>query len=143
MSETEENNYVSFLGTGWSFPPTFSKVKKTVELTSDEADIEKSLMILLSTTVGERIMQPMYGCNLNQLLFEPLNTSFLTYIEGLIKRAILHFEPRIELKKVFIDSSAQLEGRVDINVDYIVRTTNSRYNFVYPFYIEEKMTEEK
>ena len=137
MSKDDNLTYTSFLGTGWSFPPSFSRVKKSLILTSDEEDIKKSLEILLSTTVGERIMQPKYGCNLNNLLFEPLTTSFITYIEGMVKRAILHFEPRIDLKKITVDSSSEFEGRIDINVDYIIRTTNSRHNYVYPFYKEE------
>ena len=95
MAENKEPLQTSFLGTGWSFPPTFSKIKKGVEMTSDEEDIQSSLRILLSTAVGERIMQPKYGCNLDDLIFEPLNTTIKTYIRGLVKQAILIFEPRI------------------------------------------------
>ena len=56
----QENN---FLGKGWSFPPAFSRGAKTVEMTTQVEDIERSLEILLTTSLGERIMQPRYGCN--------------------------------------------------------------------------------
>ena len=63
----------SFLGQGWGFPPEFRRAGNTVALTRDEEDIEKSLQILLSTRPGERILVPDYGCNLDELLFKPLN----------------------------------------------------------------------
>lgn len=126
----------SFLGTGWGFPPTFVKGKKGIIMSSDEQDIQESLHILLTTRVGERVMLPKYGCNMERLLFEPLNTSLQTYMEDLIKTAILYFEPRILLNKVTLDPRP-LEGLIEIEVDFTIRGTNSRYNFVYPFYQEE------
>src|SRR3569833_2895720 len=81
----------SFLGTGWGFPPTFSNKSVTVGMLSDEADIESSLQILLSTRKGERVLRPDYGCNLDELVFEPLTTTFETYIKDLIATAILYF----------------------------------------------------
>lgn len=126
----------SFLGTGWGFPPTFSKSKGGVLMTSGREDVEKSLEILLSTRVGERIMQHRYGCNTEELLFEPLNTALETFMQDLIKTAILYFEPRIKLNQVKL-TPQQEEGRILILVDYTIKGANSRYNFVYPFYLEE------
>ncbi len=74
----------SFLGTGWSFPPQFSKTEKASKLISNEEDIKNSLVVLLATRVGERIMQPKYGCNLEVLLFEPIDTTLKTYIKDYI-----------------------------------------------------------
>ncbi len=127
----------SFLGSGWSFPPEFSKEGRSVKMLEDEADIESSLGILLSTRLGERIMVPGYGCNLDELLFSPLNLTLKTYVIDLIKTAILYHEPRIDVKKIDIDPTDELNGVLLINIDYIVRTTNSRKNMVFPFYKEE------
>ena len=138
--------YTSFLGRGWSFPPTFSKTKREVEITADEEDIERSLEILLSTSPGERFLQPKYGCSLDALLFEPLTTTMKTYITGVIKQALLLFEPRIELHDVSLDTAGGFPKDLndwfpffkgDIVIEYTVRTTNSRYNLVYPFYRQE------
>lgn len=126
----------SFLGTGWSFPPTFTDGGARLHMTSDEEDIRKSLEILLTTRIGERIMQPKYGCNTERLLFEPLDTTLQTYMQDLIKTAILYFEPRINLDKIELIPEPN-EGRITIMVEYTIKGTNSRYNFVYPFYIEE------
>lgn len=128
--------YTSFLGTGWSFPPTFVRGINTVKMLSDVEDINSSLQILLDTTVGERVMEPTYGCNLYQLLFEPLNATTRTQFKNMIERAVLNFEPRIRLEDVKF-SVNQLEGRIECKLDYSVISTNTRYNFVFPFYINE------
>jgi len=132
---TEENK--SFLGTGWSFPPNFVKGLNGVEMISPEEAIRSSLEILLSTRIRERIMQPTYGCDLSKLLFEPIDTTLKAYIKDLIKDAILYHEPRIILNDVTLDTKKDEEGIVVITLDYTVTSTNTRYNYVYPFYLSE------
>ena len=129
--------YNSFLGRGWSFPPEFKKGTKSVKLLEDEEDIKSSLEILLSTRLGKRIMVPDYGCNLDELLFKPLNLTLKTYVIDLIKRAILYHEPRIDVNKIAIDPINELEGELLINIEYTIRSTNSRRNMVFPFYKTE------
>lgn len=131
------NSERSFLGRGWGFPPTFDKASKSVGMLENEKDIESSLDILLSTRLGERIMQPNYGCNLDEMVFEAMNLTMLTYLKDLVENAILYFEPRIDLEGVEIDTSQELEGLLLIKITYTVRTTNSRFNYVYPFYKSE------
>lgn len=123
-----------FLGTGWSFPPSFSPTSGGVEMTTRVDDIQRSLHILLTTAVGERVMQPKYGCNMEDLLFEALDTGTKTLIEDRIRTAILYFEPRIEAGKIVLNDTQGLEGVVLIEIEYRVRATNNRFNFVYPYY---------
>ena len=104
---------------------------------SDEEDINSSLEILLTTRQGERVMRPDYGCNLDELVFEPLTTTFKTYITDLIATAILYYEPRVDVNKIELDDTGELDGRILIVIEYTVRATNSRYNFVFPFYRNE------
>ena len=131
------NKNNTFLGTGWSFPPSFSNKTNEVEMTSDEEDIQRSLQILLTTRIGERVMQPKYGCNLDELLFEPLSTTFKSYIKDLVKTSILYHEPRIKLNKVDLDDSGDNEGVVLIKIDYTVISKNTRFNYVFPYYKNE------
>ena len=126
----------SFLGRGWSFPPTFIK-GLGVQMLDGEDDIQSSLQILLSTSIGERVMQPDYGCNTDSMIFESITTGFQTYMQNLIKNAILLYEPRIDLKTVDLLTQNISDGLILISIDYVVRTTNSRGNLVYPFYLSE------
>ncbi len=127
----------AFLGRGWSFPPEFDKSAKGVAMLEEEKDIESSLEILFSTKLGERVMQPTYGCNLDDMVFESMNLTMLTYMKDIIENAILYHEPRIKLEKLDIDTSNQNEGMLLIVLNYIVRATNSRFNYVYPYYLNE------
>jgi uncharacterized protein len=129
-----EPKVTSFLGRGWSFPPTFRKESASVDMLEDAADIASSMEILLGTAIGERIMEPKYGCNMQELLFEPLNNTMQNYLKSMIRQAILLYEPRIKLNDVSLDMDAVNEGRVGINVDYTIIATNSRQNRVYPFF---------
>jgi uncharacterized protein len=131
------SNDKSFLGTGWGFPPDFDNTTNNVGMISDAEDIQSSLEILLSTRPGERVMRPDYGCNLDELVFEALTTTFTTYIKDLITTAILYHEPRIQVNKIELQEAGELEGRILIIIEYTIRSTNSRFNFVYPFYRAE------
>jgi phage baseplate assembly protein W len=71
------------------------------------------------------------------MLFEPLTTTFKTYIKDMIQIAILYYEPRIDVKKIELDDSRESEGVVLVILEYVVRTSNSRFNYVYPFYKNE------
>ncbi|MEX2512682.1 MAG: GPW/gp25 family protein [Cyclobacteriaceae bacterium] len=130
----EEN---SFLGKGWSFPPSFDENSKEVKMLSGTEDIQSSLQILLSTRLGERLMQPRFGCNTDEMVFEIMDTTFKTEMKKRIEVSILLFEPRIDLEKIELTQN-ELEGKILISVDYIVRVTNTRGNLVYPFYLSEK-----
>ncbi len=133
----EQQQLTNFLGRGWSFPPTFKREIPGVQMLEKEVDVCSSLEILLSTTLGERIMLPDYGCNLEELLFESLDTTTKTIIADKIETALLYHEPRIDVLKVTLNSEREMEGIVLIEVEYRIRSTNTRYNIVYPFYKTE------
>ena len=134
----------AFLGRGLGFPPTFEQPAPEtpdqlgqVRMVAAQEDIIQSLEILLSTRPGERPLEPEYGCNLSELLFEPLTTTLVAYIEDLIASAILLFEPRITTERIQINEEQYQEGLIRIEIEYVIKSTNSRFNFVYPFYIQE------
>lgn len=126
-----------FLGIGWKFPPSFSKLNKEVEMIRDEFNVHNSLEVLLATLPGERIMQPLYGCSLQDFMFEPLTTGLVTRMTDRIESAIISFEPRVKVLRIEIEDLVVEQGKVNIHVHYEIKSTNSRYNLVYPFYIEE------
>ena len=135
-----ENSNNAFLGKGWAFPPSFNKSTGTVGMVSDEEDIRQSLHILLSTSLGERVMQPDYGCNLQDYVFESLNSTTIGYIKERVANSILYYEPRIVAEQIEVTSEGSndnLEGRFLIKITYSIPGTNSRFNYVYDFYRNE------
>ena len=82
-------------------------------------------------------MQPDYGCGLHTMVFEAVDESTVTELKDIIERAVLFYEPRITLENIDVDTEDELEGRLKIQLNYTVRTTNTRSNIVYPFYYLE------
>ena len=106
-------------------------------MVSEDEDIQEALRILLSTVPGERVMRPTYGCGLKAMVFEAMSDPTLAEIRDVVERAILFFEPRITLERVDLEVVDELGGHVAIHLEYTIRTTNSRANMVYPFYLIE------
>lgn len=127
----------AFLGTGWGFPPTFSRHPLGVGMVAGVEDIRESLRILFATARGERVMLPGYGCDLWQMVFRALTTTLTTEIRDVLATAILRWEPRIDVEAIAVRRDDATAGLVWIEVDFTVRQTNNRANLVYPFYLTE------
>ncbi|MCH7736956.1 MAG: GPW/gp25 family protein [Chloroflexi bacterium] len=135
MAEGETGR--AWQGTGWSFPPDFDWRSSSVTMVSEDEDIRQSLEILLSTVPGERVMNPSYGCGLKSLVFENISESTLTEIKDVIERAILFFEPRIQIDSIEVDVESIFDGLITIHLSYTIRLINTKSNMVYPFYFRE------
>ena len=127
----------SFLGTGWSFPPTFHLELKGVQLVSDEEDIKQSIEIFLGTKLGERVMRPEYGNPLFQHVFEMSTEKNIDWILNDISLAIRINETRLYIHSISANKERILDGILQINLDYEIESTNVRNNIVYPFYFAE------
>ena len=127
----------TFLGQGWSFPPVFVRDLNAVILTADEENIRESLNVLFSTRPGERVMNQSYGVDLRSYVFENPDGDVITAINESIRSAILFYEPRIRLVDVITAPDPGDPSLLNINIQYTIRTTNSRRNFVFPFHLIE------
>ena len=127
----------TFLGTGWSFPPTFQRETGQVQMVSAEEDIQQSMHILFTTALGERVMLHDYGSEMSRYLFEEIDHSLINNIKNAVSNAIITHEPRVDPDEVDVTESADQPGLLLISVHYTVRSTNTRYNMVFPFYINE------
>jgi phage baseplate assembly protein W len=137
MKATDDDG---FLGRGWSFPPRFLAAGGEVSMVNGVADVHQSLHILLTTRLGERVMQTRFGCALDDLLFEEVDQSLINRITAAVTDSILYHETRIRLDGVKVEEAADEPGLLLIRISYTVKTTNSRFNMVYPFYLNEANT---
>ncbi len=132
----QDNTNRSFLGTSWNFPPTFRREWYGPEMLSGEEDVRSSIRIILETITGERVMLPNFGCNLQPYIFEPMTPATITLIQKIVFEALSFHEPRI----IVGDITYKLDeagGVLELEIPYTIITTNTRYNYTYPFYIEE------
>ena len=127
----------SFLGIGWSFPPTFNKESTNVEMVTKELDIKQSLEIYFNTRIGERIMRPGYGCVIHNHIFDKLDQSVLDVLSFELTQNIGIIEPRIIVENIEVRKIDANNGLLEVLVNYTIITTNVRDNIVFPYYINE------
>lgn len=125
-----------FLGNGVKFP--ISTKDGAIATSGGEELIRESVILILGTSKGERVMRPDFGCGINDLVFAPNNTSTATLIAFYVKEALMKWEPRIEVNEVQSYPDRNEPEKLNINITYTVKTTNTKKNLVYPFYLEGK-----
>lgn len=125
-----------FLGQGWSFPLGVA-ADDQVLMVADADDIRQSIRLILETDPGERVMRPDFGAGLRRMVFEPINTNSLAMIQHQVEDALVKWEPRIDVRDVIVSAVDAASGKLAIRIDYSIRSTNTFYNLVYPFYLQE------
>ena len=126
-------NSADFIGRGFRFPLQIDQAG-SLALTDVGGELETSIRVVLMTAPGERLMRPKFGCEIWELMFEPINANTLGLMAQAVYRALGQWEPRIAVEDVVIDPVPGTVGAVAIRVDYLVKATNDRRNLVYPFY---------
>jgi phage baseplate assembly protein W len=126
----------AFLGVGWAFPP-LEAADGDIATAASEQDIRQAVHIILGTAQGERVMRPDFGAGLQRLVFEPLSTTTMALVRHRVEEALLTWEPRIDVERVDVRAGNASLGELLIEIDYRVRSTNTFYNLVYPFYLLE------
>jgi phage baseplate assembly protein W len=126
----------NFLGTGWHFPVQLD-ANGRIQLAHHEQSVEQSIWMILGTSPGERVMSPEFGCGLHDLVFAVNNARTAGEVVTAVTEALTIWEPRIDVLDVIAYPDADQPNVLLIEINYAVRTTNSRFNLVYPFYLEE------
>jgi hypothetical protein len=135
------------LGTGWHFPVLLDGSSDAVTAreaklatASDELSVRQSIEIILSTSKGERVMRPDFGCKLNTLLFAPNTAATRAMAAFEVDEALRTWEPRIEVLDVGVKAGGENGELILIDIKYRVRSTDNRFNLVYPFYLDRALT---
>lgn len=126
-----------FLGRGWAFPPKFDRGGGQVAMVEGFVDVHESVQVILNTIPGERVMRPGFGCDLHSVQFEEVTPDLSTRIKRLVTDSLLYHEPRIEVETVNLREDTTTEGLLYIELTYRIRAVNSRFNMVFPFYLQE------
>ena len=133
----ERHSASSFLGRGFKFPISVDEATGRMETTAYEDDIREAIYIILMTKPGERVRNPAFGCKIHKYAFGTTDFTTLKELERDVDEALVQWEPRIKDIDVEADLDEIDSGRLNINISYVVRTTNNPFNLVFPFYINE------
>ena len=126
-----------FLGRGWAMPVQLDPRTGLVASVAYEEDIRQSILIILETAPGERVMRPNFGCGIHELVFTALDSTTLQRIRSVVDEALRRCEARIEVLSINVDEDATVDGKLLVEIDYRVRKTNQTGNLVFPFYFRE------
>ena len=131
---------VPVLGAGWRFPVGLEPAPPSrLAMSADEESVRESIYIILSTAKGERLMRPTFGCNLHELVFAVNNRATQATAAFEVREALEAWEPRIELLEVEASAGGDRGEQLLISIDYRVRSTDNRFNLVYPFYLDRPL----
>ena len=125
-----------FIGVGWGFPVKKDEETNRLSLAVHEDSIKQAIRIIISTAKGERVMRPDFGCGIHELVFAPNDAATRGLAESHVSEALRVWEPRIEVLDISVRAAGAQREAMNINIDYRVRTTDNRFNLVYPFYLQ-------
>ncbi len=126
-----------FLGSGWAFPIGVDEHGSIARAAQEDA-VRQSIWTILTTAPGERVMRPDFGAGLSDLVFAPDSAATRGLVASQVREALLEWEPRIDVLEVDVAADPTDPTRLLIDIGYQVRATNSRFNLVYPFYLEQQ-----
>jgi phage baseplate assembly protein W len=129
-----KNMSSDIIGCGWAFPPQID-ARGRLALTNEINELVQSIQVILSTSPGERVMRPNFGCRLHELVFAPNNSQTIAQARRYVEQALGMWEPRIRVVKVGVRADPQEDSRLLVEIDYEVKTTRDRRSLVYPFYL--------
>ena len=122
------------VGSGWTFPPRID-AQGGISLTNDRSEIDQAILIILSTSLGQRVMRPTFGCRLHELVFQPNDQQTAARARRFVEEAIGMWEPRIRIVSVNVGPDPNDASRLVIEVEYKLKATHDRRSLVYPFYL--------
>jgi Bacteriophage baseplate protein W len=125
-----------FVGTGFRFPLRVN-ARGGLSWSSGPERIQDAIWIIITTALGERVMRPRFGAGVSNYVLQSNSVVVRTQLADAIKRALVEWEPRIELEAVRVDEVPEQASQVLIGIDYRLRATNELFNMVYPLYLQE------
>ena len=122
-----------FVGSGWSFP-VGTDVRGRISLSHRERDIEESIIMILLTPKGQRVMRPEFGCQIHDLVFAPNDATTAGLAAYYVEEALRMWEPRINVLRIDANPDADSDARLLIQIEYEIKATYDQRSLVFPFY---------
>jgi phage baseplate assembly protein W len=88
-----------------------------------ETNVRESILLLLRTELGERILRSDFGCGLERHLHQPVTLATLRLLQDEVTAAIGRWEPRVRLDDVSAVSSVEDPRAVDLTITFTLVAT--------------------
>ena len=124
----------AFIGRGWAFPVE-TDATGGIRLVGDEAEIEQSIRLILSTAPGERPMRPEFGCAIHDYVFDPADARTALRMASAVRDSLRRWEPRVDVIDVAVDRHPTEPDALLLDIHYTTSDRNHPRNLVFPFYV--------
>jgi Bacteriophage baseplate protein W len=125
-----------FLGVGTRFPLVLDDTTGQLARAEYEESVRQAILVILGTAKGERVMRPDFGCGIHDLVFANISATTIGRVIREVSESLLRLEPRINVTR--LDATpGETSSVLLIDIDYEVRATNTAFNLVYPFYLQQ------
>jgi len=135
-------NRKSFVGSGVAFPFEFSlslgggtRVKTSLSISAGIERIRQSLLQILYTRIGERVMRRRFGSQAFNYLFEVLDPLVIEGMNISVSEAVSKLEPRIRVSRLNTSLIDKAAGLLQIDLNFEIIDQNVTGNLVFPFYV--------
>lgn len=136
----------SKLNTAWRFNHPDSGAQGTgmglyvephgkIAMTSGRTAIRQSILLLMSTIPGERVMRPQYGCDLHQLAFMPNDATTHGLAIHYVRMALERWEPRIDIIHIDANTNADDSSLMDITLKYRIRKLKQPEQLIIAYHL--------
>lgn len=96
-----------------------------INMVSEQDAVRQSILLLLSTIPGERVMRPEYGCELHRLVFSPNDNTTAGLAIHYVRQAIDRWEPRAQVTHLDAEQHPEYPDRLEISLEYRLRRTQT------------------
>jgi phage baseplate assembly protein W len=94
-----------------------------VDLVSESAALRQSILLLLATVPGERVMRPTYGCALDRLVFAPNDDTTAGMAIYAVRSALESWEPRVQI--IALDATRDPDDPSTLSIELSYRAKTS------------------
>ncbi len=119
----------------WRFDPSRGLTLSPsggMSMVDGDGSVRQAILLLLSTSPGERAMRPDYGCDLRQLVFSPNDETTAGLAIHYVRQALQMWEPRVEIVRLDAVRNPERAEQLDMVLDYRVRSTLQTENLTFP-----------
>ncbi len=98
-----------------------------IAMVDEDAAVRQSILLLLSTIPGERVMRPDYGCELHRLIFSPNDNTTSGLAIHYVRQALDRWEPRAQIIHLDAGPDPRYPERLEISLEYRLRRTQTTH----------------
>ena len=135
MATSQSTSSDDILGRGFAFPLRLDPHRR-IDVSAGEQRIRESIVTILGTEQGERLMRPDFGSRLRSLVFAPNSPATANLARFYIEDALARWEPRIDQVQVVVEPPGQGGASLNLRILYRIKATGANQGLAFTLPLE-------